>query len=133
METDACRKRKSSSTKDDAMPAIAKKMSFETFKFTSPGEWVAVYYYDCKAGHLYYIGQVLEIIEENKAVVTFLEQCTMKNSRYRFPDSLDIDTVDRKFVFHSKLSMTTINERMWTLENRSELNKLFKQFIRMYC
>jgi hypothetical protein len=57
---------------------------------------VAVYYDDDKAGHLFYIGQVLEIIEENKAVVTFLEQCTVKNRT---------GNVDRKFVFHANFLM----------------------------
>ena len=106
----------------------------QPYTFKHPGEWVAVYYYDESAKKpTYYIGQVLQITHEHKAVVTFFEQCSMKKNQYRFSSSLDIDSVDSKSVFHSNFLMTTAKARIWTVHNLKELTSLFKQYVNIYC
>jgi hypothetical protein len=82
-------------------------------------------------GPTYHIGQVLDVINENEGQVTYLEQCTLKKSQYRF-GNLDIAPIDRQYVFHHGFNMTTVNGRTWTLENGKELKRLFKQYVRIY-
>ncbi|XP_041362472.1 uncharacterized protein LOC121378388 [Gigantopelta aegis] len=102
------------------------------FRFSSQGTWVGVFY-DGQSGPDYFIGQVIDLSSTESGRVTFLEKCGLKKNLFRFPASADIDTVSADYVFSSGFDVTTKNGRTWSVTSFEEVEKLFQQYVELYC
>lgn len=110
----------------DQQPAKMRKLN--SFTFSQQGEWVAVFY-----DEEFYIGQVVNIANDQQADVQFLERCSLSNAKFRWPRKDDIDTVDAKYVFSSNFEVTTSNGRVWTVMDVGLIDELYKIYKRQYC
>lgn len=110
----------------DQQPAKMRKLN--SFTFSQQGEWVAVFY-----DEEFYIGQVVNIANDQQADVQFLERCSLSNAKFRWPRKDDIDTVDAKYVFSSNFEVTTSNGRVWTVMDVGLIDELYTIYKRQYC
>ena len=97
------------------------------FKFSKSGESVAVFYDD-----RFYIGQVVNVIDDNLAVVNFMHGKENENV-FKWPLSEDVDKVESKFIFHSNFDIFPKSGRVWTVSDWSTLLSRWSSFKRLFC
>jgi hypothetical protein len=112
-------------------PSKRARLDFNIFHFTEQGTWVAVYYDDD-----YYIGQVVQVLKETKAVINFMQKCGVRKNLLKWPTSPDVDEVDASYVIAWGIPITTQNGRFRTLYHLADdeydrLDTLFNEYKRM--
>ena len=103
---------------------------FFNFKFERQGIYVSVYYDDG-----YYIGEVVKVLSDDEAEVSFMQMCKVKEGLLRWPSSVDRDIVSAIFVLTSNFDLSSENGRTWQIANSEieRMNKLYDQYKFMYC
>ncbi|XP_070213265.1 uncharacterized protein [Littorina saxatilis] len=107
----------------------AMKQLEETFLFKDvrPGTTILVGYEED-----FYPGEVEAVIEDSLAAVNFMERCSVKQDTYKWPSRPDKATVHAKFVLACDLPMTSVNGRIWVLQNAPFYSSLYFAFHRAY-
>ena len=116
---------------DSDEASIPHKMPRQQFLFSTQGTWVAVFY-TMQEGQEFFLGQVMDVINEEEGSVNFLQQCSVKETTFRFStSSSDCDQrIHSKFIFDWDFEVTTTNGRIWTVKNIKEIRKRFRVYIR---
>lgn len=88
------------------------------FSFKTQGQWVCVFY-----DNNYYIGQVLDIKNEETADVKFLEKTRGRCDFFKWPACEDIAEVDAKFVFSwdFEVNIHSSDGRLWSVPEVKQL------------
>jgi hypothetical protein len=116
------------SESEDEQPC--KRKPLNQYKFRQQGTWVAVYYDDN-----FYLGQVVQIVNEEGGEVQFLERCGLSKKAFRWPVREDISFIKSQYVFSNDIEVTTQNLRT-LLISQSEVDRLgmlYKQYKTLYC
>lgn len=97
-------------------------VELETFKFERQGDWVAVAYEEA-----FFVGQVIEVYNNNCGMVQFLNQGYQKV--FRWPKVDDTAETESKFVFSSNFEcVLQHNGRTWRIPEINQITKSYEQY-----
>jgi len=112
------------------IPVFPPKLQKIEFLFSQQGSWVAVYYTTAK-GQEFFLVQVTVVHRAEQATVNYLQQCSVKDTLFKFPTSTDLDpSVYKMFVFNWNLEVATTNGRIWIIEKIKNIKKNFRLYLR---
>ena len=88
--------------------------------------------YTKQEGQSFFLGQVMDVINEDEGSVNFLPQCSVKKTTFRLSTSSSDcnQRIHSKFIFDWDFEVTTTNGRIWTVKNIKEIRKRFKVYVR---
>ena len=101
-----------------------------TFTFQRTAQLIAVYY-----DGEFYIGEVTQVLSDDEGEVNFMSRCTIKSNTFRWPNTEDRDTVNRKFVFVSdvQLEPASTTRGTWNVSNMDDIEARFRLFVALFC
>ena len=122
---------------DDDHPRKHKKTNpyeVQPFSFVpnSQGIWVAVFYTDASGKPEYHLGQVVEVFDPENGLINFIQGSRLRQDSYIWPGSPILETVQSKFVFHSRFELVSTTGRSWNVEKDKELKSLFDAYVEKY-
>ncbi|XP_013856162.1 uncharacterized protein LOC106512002 [Austrofundulus limnaeus] len=113
-------------------PSKTVRIDFE-YNFSRTGEWIAVFYTDQDGKPYFVVGEVIEVLSETEASVNYLQQCRVRETLFKVPDTTDFDAkVKNKFVFAWNILVATTNGRIWTVQEIKDVKMRFKEYLNLY-
>lgn len=79
-------------------PSKTARINFE-YNFSQTGEWIAVFYTDQDGKPYFVVGEVIEVLSETEASVNYLQQCRVRETLFKVPDTTDFDAKVKKNCF----------------------------------
>ncbi|XP_076447511.1 uncharacterized protein LOC143284579 [Babylonia areolata] len=90
--------------------------------FTQQGEKVAVFYDD-----RFYVGEVLDVVSPTRATIAFMTSWGDRNA-FKWPDAIDCDPIDSKFVLAWNLDMFSTNGRTWCVKEFDAVVEKYREW-----
>ncbi|GFO14465.1 hypothetical protein PoB_004097000 [Plakobranchus ocellatus] len=94
------------------------------FTFERQGTWVATFY-----DQAYYIGQVVNIISSDRAVIKFLTKAKGRQDLFKWPAVDDVDTVDKLFIFYWDFEVLPFSSdgRLWSIPDIRDIEAGYRR------